>query len=185
MIYFTSDLHFGHDRGFLYESRGFPSIQEHDEVVIQRWNEKVQPEDTVYVLGDLMLNDNEHGLECLRRLNGNIKIIYGNHDTDVRKALYTQLPNVEILGYATVIKIGKFIFYLSHYPTNTSNLENDAPLSQHVLNLYGHTHQKTKFYNDVPYMYHIGLDAHNCYPVSYEEILADIRREVEICKNML
>ena len=77
-VFFTSDTHFGHDRGFLWAPRGFESSQEHDEEVIRRWNEVVGPEDTVYLLGDLMLNDNEHGIECLKRLNGHINILYGN-----------------------------------------------------------------------------------------------------------
>lgn len=68
MIYVTSDLHFGHAKQFIYEPRGFPNIVDHDEEIIKRWNELVQPEDEVYILGDLMLKDNEHGLECLKRL---------------------------------------------------------------------------------------------------------------------
>jgi calcineurin-like phosphoesterase family protein len=62
-IFITSDLHFGHDRGFLYEPRGFSNIESHDETVIQNWNSVVEPEDEVYILGDLMLNDNSHGIE--------------------------------------------------------------------------------------------------------------------------
>ena len=184
-VFFTSDTHFGHDRGFLWGPRGFNSINEHDEEVIRRWNEVVSPDDTVYLLGDVMLNDNEHGIECLKRLNGNIKLIFGNHDTDTRKALYATLPNVEILGYATMIKIDKFHFYISHYPSYTSNLENGAPLSQHVINLYGHTHQKDNFYQNIPFMYHVGPDSHNCYPVSFEQIIIDIKNEVNACYAML
>lgn len=185
-IFFTSDTHFGHNRGFMYEPRGFHSIEEHDKEIIRKWNEVVSPEDTVYLLGDLMLNDNEHGMECLKRLNGNIKIIWGNHDTDTRKALYETLPNVEILGYATVVKIDKYHFYLCHYPTYTSNLENGAPLSQHMINLYGHTHQHgSNFYHDIPFMYHIGLDSHNNYPVSFEQVIIDIKNEVNTCYAML
>ena len=61
----TSDTHFGHDREFLYGPRGFTSIQEHDEEVIRRWNSVVNPEDEVFHLGDVMLNDNAHGISCL------------------------------------------------------------------------------------------------------------------------
>ena len=181
-VFFTSDTHFGHNREFLYAPRGFESIQEHDEEIIQRWNEVVGQEDTVYVLGDLMLNDNEHGMECLRRLNGHINILYGNHDTDIRKNLYATLPNATILDYATVIKINKYQFYLSHYPSYTSNLENDAPLSQHLINLYGHTHQKTNFFQDIPFMYHVGLDSHDCYPVCFEQIIIDIKNKISECQ---
>ena len=84
MIYVTSDLHFGHSKPFIYEPRGFPNIVDHDEEIIKRWNELVQPEDEVYILGDLMLKDNEHGLECLKQLNGKKYFIIGNHDTNTR-----------------------------------------------------------------------------------------------------
>ena len=75
-IFVTSDLHFGHDRGFLYEPRGFDNIEDHDEAVIANWNSVVNEDDDVYVLGDLMLNDNAHGVECIKRLNGTIHIIF-------------------------------------------------------------------------------------------------------------
>ena len=80
-IFATSDTHFGHDREFLYKPRGFNSIAEHDEEVVRRWNETVEPDDVVLHLGDVMLGDNAHGLDCLKRLNGKIFIVPGNHDT--------------------------------------------------------------------------------------------------------
>ena len=35
MIYFTSDLHFGDDKGFIYKPRGFNSIEDHDNTIIE------------------------------------------------------------------------------------------------------------------------------------------------------
>ena len=185
MIHFTSDTHFSHDREFLYKVRGFPTVDEMNEAIVERWNAVIAPEDEVYHLGDVMLNDNEKGMELLSRLNGKIHILLGNHDTKTRAKLYETLPNVDVIGYATVIKWGKYHFYLSHYPTNTSNLENMAPLSQHVLNIYGHTHQEHNFYNGTPYMYHVGMDSHNCTPVSVETVIEDIKKEVEVCLAQL
>ena len=40
MIWITSDLHLQHDKPFIYEARGFSSIQEHDEAIIKNWNKK-------------------------------------------------------------------------------------------------------------------------------------------------
>ena len=71
-IFLTSDTHFGHDREFLWGPRGFTNSQEHDEAVIKNWNETVSPDDIVYHLGDLMLGDNAHGIECVKRLNCHI-----------------------------------------------------------------------------------------------------------------
>jgi calcineurin-like phosphoesterase family protein len=183
-VYVTSDLHFGHDRGFLYEPRGFSSIEEHDKTVIENWNKIVSPEDEVYVLGDTMLNDNEHGIECLKQLNGHIYLLWGNHDTDTRKKLYMELDNVECLGWAYVFKYKKYNFYLSHYPTLTGNLEAES-LHQCAINLYGHTHQMSNFYQDNPFNYHVGLDSHNNTPVLLDDIIVDIKNKVNECKEML
>lgn len=182
-IFVTSDLHFGHDRGFLYEPRGFDNIEDHDETVIQNWNSVVEPEDEVYILGDLMLNDNEHGIECIKRLNGKLHIIYGNHDTDSRKKLYEEL-GAEIHRWTEVIKYKKYNFYLSHYPTLTGNLEAES-LHQCAINLYGHTHQQFNFYQDNPFNYHVGLDSHNNYPVLLDDVIVDIKNKVQECKEML
>ena len=57
-IYFTSDTHFSHNRGFLYEPRGFSSIEEHDETIVENWNKTIKPEDCIFLLGDTMLNNN-------------------------------------------------------------------------------------------------------------------------------
>ena len=60
--YITSDLHLGHNQPFVYEPRGFSSIEEHDAAIIENINKVVGENDTLYILGDLMLNDNESKL---------------------------------------------------------------------------------------------------------------------------
>ena len=154
----------------------------------------MQPEDTVYHLGDVMLNDNEHGMNCLRQLNGNIVIIPGNHDTKNRIALYKTLPNVKVLdtniegletAAAAILKYKKYTFYLSHHPTMTSNLENTNALKAHLINLYGHTHQKNKFYQDIPFYFHVGLDSNNCTPVLLDDAIQLMKEEADKCIDML
>lgn len=184
-IFLTSDTHFGHDRQFLFGPRGFENIADHDAAVIANWNAVVGPDDIVYHLGDVMLNDNAHGLECLRQLNGHIKIIRGNHDTDARWALYGELPNVELLGWAEVIKYKKYRIYLSHHFTNTSNLEGSGYLREHLLNFFGHTHQKGHFFEDRPYTFHVGLDSNNNTPVLIDDALEIMKAEVRKCIDML
>ena len=64
-IWITSDLHLCHDREFLYEPRGFSSIDEMNAAVVTNWNNSVAVEDDVYVLGDLMLNDDAAAAKIL------------------------------------------------------------------------------------------------------------------------
>lgn len=184
MIWLTSDLHLGHDREFVWGPRGFKSSHEHDIEVVDRFCEKVSNDDDVYILGDLILGDTNRGIGYLRELPGDIHIIRGNHDTDARIARYKELPNVVEIVDATRLKYEKYHFYLSHYPTLTANLEKES-LKQVEINLFGHTHQQTNFYQDMPFMYHVGTDSHNCYPVNLDEIINDCEEKVKECLEYL
>lgn len=184
-IFMSSDLHFGHDRMFIWGPRGFESSQEHDEMIIRNWNSIVGPEDTVYVLGDLMLGDNDYGKCCVERLNGHIKLIRGNHDSNKRwNEVYPTIPNIELVGWADVINYCKYHFYLSHFPTLTGNLEKES-LHQMILCLHGHTHSKDKFYEDRPYIYNVALDANNNTPVLLDDIIEQMKAKVQECLNYL
>lgn len=180
MIYLTSDTHFNHCKPFLYEARGFNTIQEHDEAIIERWNEVVRPNDTVYHLGDTTMGgDIEYSVDCVRRLNGQIEWILGNHDTLNRINRICELPHVNLVGEAMTLKYEKQRFFLSHYPTMTAPI-GGKPFYKSLISLCGHTHTDNCFCDWIDYMiYHVEMDAHNCYPVSIEQIINDIRNECE------
>lgn len=172
-----------HNREFIYGPRGFNSVYEMNEEIIRRWNEVVDIDEDVYVLGDIMLNDNDLGGKCVKQLKGRIHIVLGNHDTEARVDLYKTFYNVvEVKDVIRGFKYNGYHFYLSHYPTLTGNLEKES-LKQMTLNIYGHTHQKENFYEDRPYMYHVGVDSHNCYPVSIDQIIADMNYKAKECKE--
>ena len=177
-IFFTSDTHFCHQPNFLWEPRGFTSVDEMNEAIVERWNNVVKPDDIVYHLGDTMLNDNEKGIEYIKRLNGKIFLIFGNHETDNRlNLIFTGcMHKVDGGWYAYVIKYGKLRFYLSHYPTLTANYD-EKHFNQHTINLHGHTHQQANFlYPNNPFMYHVGVDSHNCTPVHIDEVVSEIKQ---------
>jgi calcineurin-like phosphoesterase family protein len=175
-IWFCSDLHFGHNKPFLYEPRGFSNIYEHDETIIKNWNKLVTYDDDVYLLGDVMLNDDVHGLKCLKSLHGQIHLILGNHDSNNRIELYDTCFNIVEICAGKFLKVGKQRFYLSHYPTLTSNYDENKPLKSRVINLCGHSHTKDKFADfDKGVIYHVELDAHDNKPVSIDTILKDIQ----------
>ena len=54
-----------------------------------------------------------------------------------------------------------------------------------TLNLYGHTHQNTNFYEDRPYMYHVGVDSHDGYPVLLDTVIIQMKNKVDECKGFL
>jgi calcineurin-like phosphoesterase family protein len=183
MIFFTSDPHLGHDKDFVVQARGFETVEEMNAEIIRRWNERVYPDDDVYILGDLTLGDVEEGIRLIAKLNGYLHIMRGNHDTDKKVERYLELPNVVSIQYADVLKYGKAVFWMGHYPTITANYDDDKPWAKHVVCLFGHTHQEQPFYNNNPYMYNVGMDAHNCTPITIDEIIADIRKKKEELNN--
>lgn len=187
MIWITADWHFNHNREFIYKARGFNSVEEMNEAIIIRHNSIVRPDDDVYVLGDLMLGSAVAGIDCIKCLNGKLHIVRGNHDTDARILLYEcheSLSNIVEIQNAIYLKYKRHHFYMTHFPCLTGNLEKEA-LTQMTLNLYGHTHQKTDFFEDRPYMFHVGVDSNNCTPISLDDIIVKMHHQVEDCKYYL
>lgn len=131
-----SDTHFGHgnickftrqDGSYL---RPWRDVDEMDKELIRRWNSVVSPGDTVYHLGDVVIN--RKALSILHHLNGR-KILYkGNHDI-FKLSDYT--PYFEDIRSYRVIKTpsGKKCI-LSHIPIR---FDEDDRFS---LNIHGHLH---------------------------------------------
>lgn len=185
-IYFSSDLHFNHDREFVWGARGFNNVEEMNEAIIERFNSVIQPGDILYLLGDSALGGGEKAtLEAnkalIERLNGEIHMVRGNHDTNPRVEMYQSCANVvEAAKWADMLKYKGYHFYLSHFPTMTGNLEKET-LKQCTCNLFGHTHQTSNFYMDLPFVYHVGVDSHNCYPVLLDDIIEQMKEKVKEC----
>ena len=170
MIWFTSDLHFGHDKSFIYNPRGFENMYDAAETIIKRFNEVVAEDDELYILGDCMLGDTKCGLGCLWQLPGNKHLIFGNHDSDERIKIYYNANIFTTLEWGGRLKSGKYSFYLSHYPMMMGNYKERHP----TWNLSGHTHSKDVFQFGDNCIYNVAVDAHDCYPIALERIIEDI-----------
>lgn len=180
MIWFIADTHFGHDHGFVYEPRGFKSEREMTEQIIENWNNSIQPDDTVYMVGDFCLGkDMEFIKNTVLRLNGQIHLIRGNHDTDMKAEFYKQFSNIVEITYSTKIKYKKRTLYISHYPTLTASLEQNP--NGAVFNIHGHIHTKNKFYEDMPFLYNVSCDSQNCKPVNIDDVLDQIYAKIAEC----
>lgn len=179
MNWFTSDFHFCHDREFVWQARGYGSIDEMNADLIAKFNSKVKPTDNVYILGDLILNNNKVGLECIKQLNGKLHIICGNHDTNVRRLAYTKCKNVIEVVDAKYLKIKKQMFFLSHFPTLCGNNDEGKPLESKIINICGHAHTTDWAVDmDKGVIFHAEVDAHNGYPVTADEIIAKIKERM-------
>lgn len=130
-----SDTHFGHTNSWQKFTladgsplRPFTSTEEMDETMIERWNAKVKPHDTVYHLGDVVIN--RKSLPLIQRLNGRKILIRGNHDIfrdeDYRDVGFEQIHGVRVF-------VDKFI--MSHIP-----LHPDCVSGRFRVNVHGHLH---------------------------------------------
>ena len=169
-IWFISDLHLNHNKDFVYKPRGFDNVIDMNMAIIERWNNTVELDDDIYCLGDLIMGKSEESIEWLKLLAGRIHVIAGNHDTDNRIELYKQCPNIVDVKFADRIKYKKIVFFLSHYPTITTN-QQDKP----VWCISGHTHSPDIFQEFYMNNYNVACDADNCTPVSIEQIYKEIK----------
>lgn len=183
LIYATSDLHLSHNKPFVYAVRGYSSIKEMNQSLIDKYNATVSDDDEVYILGDLCLGGGDsliNNFKMLNQLNGKIHIILGNHDTSTRRKMYEALPQVVSISYAEMIQYHKYHFYLSHYPTLTSNLDDDKPLRARTINLCGHSHATDPLADwEKGCIVHCEVDAWNGFPVSLDTIIEKMKQRVQ------
>jgi len=141
-IWFSSDWHFNHKNiaGPIISSwprgyRDFDSIEAMNDTIINNLNSKIDPQDSIYFLGDFLFGDKEqiHSLRC--RINcDRIHLIYGNHDYAIRK-------HWEYRGYFEwcrdyfELRSHKTAFILSHYAMRVWNFSHHGS-----IHLYGHSH---------------------------------------------
>ena len=178
-VWFTSDLHFGHDQEFVWKARGFTCVEEMNETLIENFKEVVGENDHLYILGDLCLGSLEEARYWLSQLPGKITVIVGNHDTDNRIELYEELGFK--VQYSGRLAYRGFRFFLSHYPTVTTTETKHFSLA--TFNLFGHTHQKERLGLHSTYSYNVGVDANDCYPVEIEEIITCLKHQMVSIKK--
>lgn len=174
MIYFTSDLHFGHKNIIGYDERPFETIEEMDKTIIENWNKKVKPEDTVYILGDISWYNDQKTVEIYSQLNGHKRLIKGNHDRIHGKVR----DCFESIKDYDEIKVGDKTCILCHYPIHFYNHHYHG-----AIMLYGHVHNSQEevytqqirndmLRNEIPCaMYNVGTMMWQFEPVTFDEIL--------------
>ena len=144
MRYYIADCHFYH-RNLLTEmdNRGFESVEQMNEVMIEKWNKKVHAHDEVIILGDLSLGSGQETNQILRRLKGKLYLIRGNHDDRYLKDKnFDDSRFVWIKDYAE-IHDNKRKIVLMHYPIFCYNgqFRRGADGTPLTYMLHGHIHK--------------------------------------------
>jgi calcineurin-like phosphoesterase family protein len=162
MDWFTSDTHFGHANVIKYCARPFADVEEMNRTMIERWNVRVKPEDTVYHLGDFAMGPVTEFAQYARALNGRKILVLGNHDRGFR--------TMRDVGFDEVYRkdIYKGVF-LRHHP-QTDHLD----ALGFKVQFCGHVHEKwlRKKTPGGGLIVNVGVDQHGFQPITFEEALA-------------
>jgi len=154
-IFITSDTHFNHKNIIEYACRPFKTIEEMNEEMIKRWNNKVGKGDIVIHLGDFGMGSKDEIIELKNKLNGTIILLRGNHDHKATREA----------GFLVVkgsLEIENLI--LSHSPLS----EEEIPKG--FINVHGHIHEKESF-NGV----NVSIEKTNYEPLELEKLKESIK----------
>lgn len=136
-IHFISDTHFGHKNIIQYSNRPFSSVDEMNEAMIENWNKVVKKGDDVYHLGDVSFVPLTETKAILKRLNGNIHIIWGNHDKTLQANISELISSqaVRSVQHYKELKINGSHLVLFHFGQRVWNKSHHGS-----IHLYGHSH---------------------------------------------
>lgn len=142
MRYYIADLHFFHENmNTKMDCRGFETVEEMNEYMINQWNWKVRKNDEVVILGDLSWGKAKETNELLKRLNGKLYMIRGNHDYFLDEKEFDNSRFEWIKSYDE-LKDNKRKVVVCHYPIMCYNGQyrlNEKGESKTYM-LYGHVH---------------------------------------------
>ena len=141
MRWATSDHHWGHFNIMKYcaETRSFPSVDEMNAQLIARWNDRVAPDDEVFLVGDAFCSrrmPRETKVGILRMLNGRKTLIRGNHDEQLD--IFTEAGFVAIHDHL-VVDNDILLIHRACIPEHTWE-RSVARLLNPRLVIHGHTH---------------------------------------------
>ena len=169
--WWSADFHLNHKNIIKYSNRPFSNIGEMNEAIMNNWNKCVQPGDTSYFLGDFCFGDEKSIAEFFRRLNGKIKIVFGNHDKTLRKFSKRDIlshgdlkDRIEFLGDYVETTINSQFIVMCHYAFRVWNKRHHGS-----WNLFAHSHGSLK--DDInSRSIDVGVDCHNFFPINFIQI---------------
>ena len=170
-IWFSADPHYGHKSIIEFCDRPFKDVEEMNKRLIENWNLVVQPNDDVYMLGDVSFMKASETVNVLNALKGKIYLIKGNHDKNnllnsaAAKQRFEWIKDMyELKVHDLEASREKQIIVMCHYPMLTWNKSHHGSWM-----LHGHCH------GNLPVDPHakrhdVGVDSNAYAPVSYEMI---------------
>ena len=171
--FITSDWHFFHNNacgpeGFISTRKKFSSVEEMNDNIIKTINQKVSRDDTIIHLGDIGFGKPKKLFETLEKINGQIILIKGNHDSSKlfkyivnnnyhypysNPKKHKQSPDrvkflVEEVGLRE--KMNGKVYYLTHYPFQLGEQR------KNMRSICGHIHEQIALDAN---MINVGIDS--------------------------
>ncbi len=153
--FLISDSHFGHANILKYEKthRPFNSIEEMNDVLVEKWNSVVGENDRVFYLGDFCFKEKNLSIAAL--LKGKKYLIAGNHD---------MLATEKYLKYFHKV-LGAIQYkdcILTHIPVHPGQFY------RYKYNIHGHTHSTNI---DDPRYINVSTEVLNHTPIEFDELI--------------
>ncbi|MFA5048573.1 MAG: metallophosphoesterase [Patescibacteria group bacterium] len=196
----TADFHLGHFNIIKYVNRPFKTLEEMNETIIHNHNQRVKKNDVWIHNGDFIFNSaNNKGngsifkaAEFLDRFNGTPILILGNHDARRGNSVKTKNQSLILSGPGYQIKVVHNPLHAD--PSFPLNLIGHVHTLFKILSFkeYYEWQKKVLLRTDLPESYYktvkqfverwknhkkdsvllnIGVDVHNFFPLSFEEII--------------
>jgi len=173
--YFTADMHFEHDAIIGFCERPFKDISEMNHVLIDNWNSRVGNDDHVYIVGDIFYGGRDaagqdKAVELVKKLNGILHLITGNHDIPYLKNMeyHYLFADVDQLRY---LKHDGETIFLCHYP-----MAEWSGYYRGSWHIYGHIHNHTesdafRYMKTQEKALNAGVDICKYMPVTFRELI--------------
>ena len=176
----ASDIHLNHLNILKYcPHRGGPEtswekVGKMNETIISNWNSVVQPEDEVWILGDVAMGQIEKAPALVRRLNGTKHLVKGNHDKTIVKLpeaneLFATIATYYELNYK--MDGDKHLICMSHFPMMHWNGQS-ADINRTSIHLHGHMHSSPdKLHRCNGAILDVGIDGNNLFPRKMDDAI--------------
>jgi calcineurin-like phosphoesterase family protein/2'-5' RNA ligase len=172
-VFLISDTHFDHTNIIRYCNRPFKSTSEMNHVIISNWNKTIRKKDIVFFLGDLRFGRGSRETDYwLKRLNGRIYFLNGNHET---KSRITKFYDKFIIKYRSRR------FLLLHDPKN-------IPKDWAGWTICGHHHNNYPidfpFINGKTRLINVGVELLNYTPLNIKKLFDLDYENIEVMESI-
>jgi calcineurin-like phosphoesterase family protein len=171
-IWFASDFHFNHFNIIKYTGRPFKTLDEMNDTIIRKFNERVKEDDLCFFMGDFIFKsgsgkgegESDKAIEFRDKLLcKSIIFLEGNHDKGGKNSLKTPIRKI-------IIRYGGRDICLVHDPTHLD--------FSYSFCICGHVHEKWHFKEftrngKTVHCCNVSVEQTNYYPVSWNEIDRD------------